>query len=94
MSAKIHIFVHTFALYKTDFNVSRHPLCANRAGRVRYALWIADVLVLQIVRELAYLSTVLDLCQLFCTKTMRNDVLYENERRDDGYSARCFIPMR
>lgn len=55
-----------------DFNVSRHPLCANRAGRVRYALQIADVdvLILQIVRELAYLSTVSDLCQLFYTKTM------------------------
>lgn len=47
-----------------------------------------DVLVLQIVRGPAYLSTVLDSRQLF----IRN--LCGNENRDDGYSARRFIPTR
>lgn len=36
MSAKIHAYI--FVLYTTNFNVSRYPLCANQAGRVRYAL--------------------------------------------------------
>jgi len=76
--------------YKTDFNVSRHPFCKNHTCRVRYATLIADVdvLVLQIVHGPAYLSSVLDSRQLFVRK------LCGNENRDDGYSARRFIPTR
>lgn len=90
MLAKIHAHIYTLC-YKTDFNASRHPFCANRAGRSRATRDVdRPTLTFSFCESFAdpriYLSTVLDLRQLFIRK------LCGNESRDDGYSARRFIP--